>query len=219
MPAVAVPATLVKVPGLSAGLLPRMVELLGRRRIGAADTRRRAAGGAVKYGTSMSAASPPAGGPAPPCRSGAPRAPASLTSRVLRDQQHLAGRPAALEGAVGLGGVAEGEFGADPDLELAGGEPAEEIAGAGGQLLAGGDVVEKGGAGEEQRAVGGQAAGIDRRHRAARLAEQRHQAARRQAGESLVEGGTADAVVHHLQAVAAGGARDLGLEDRNSTRL
>src|SRR5258708_30714092 len=88
----------------------------------------------------------------------------ALAPRQLWDEQLLAGGPAAFQGAVGLGGVAQGKLGADAALELAGGDPAAEVAGAGGKILAGRDVVQEGGAGEEEGAESGEPPPVDGRH-------------------------------------------------------
>src|SRR3989442_13118113 len=62
------------------------------------------------------------------------------------------------------------------------------------------------------RALGVEDLGIGLPDGAARLAVERHEAARSQRGDALVPRRLADAVVHHLHTLAAGEALDLGFE-------
>ena len=131
-----------------------------------------------------------------------------------------------------LGRLGQCEPGADPHVELAGGDPGEQLVGAAFELGALGDVVEQRRAGEEQRAVGGQRERRDRIDRSGRVAERRHHPSRAEQREAGVEHRLADAVVHHVErarpgdlgdrlgevdvavedhVIGAGGARELGL--------
>src|SRR5687768_4713712 len=62
-------------------------------------------------------------------------------AETLRNQQYLARRLPALERAMRLGGILQRKLELGAQLELAGGDPTEEIARALLQLLAGRDVV------------------------------------------------------------------------------
>src|SRR5580765_8740523 len=64
--------------------------------------------------------------------------------------------------------------------------------------------MKKGGSSEEQRTLRRQFAGIKRWDRAARLAEEDEVAARFETIEALVESGSADGIVNHVHALAAG---------------
>src|SRR5882672_8762416 len=64
--------------------------------------------------------------------------------------------------------------------------------------------MRQGGSSEEQRTLRRQFAGIKRWHRPARLAEEDEVAARFETVEALVEGGSADGIVNHVHALAAG---------------
>src|SRR5262245_12355679 len=135
--------------------------------------------------------------------------PCIILARRSRNQQHLARRLAPLERAVRVGRVLERELELHPQLQLAITHPAEQVGGPLLQLLAGGDVGVEARTREEQRALGVEDLRIDLTDRAARLAIERDEPARRQAVEAAIPGVLADGVVDHLQAFAAGDALDL----------
>src|ERR1035438_3223270 len=134
-------------------------------------------------------------------------------------ENELAGGAAAFQVAVSLGRVGEGIGAADAQAQLAGCNPAEHVAGAPEQLVAGRQVIWQPGPGEEERALGAEDGGIEGRNRSARLAEQRQQAARAQRVEALLESGPGHRIVDHVHAAAGGEALDpsreilLGIED------
>src|SRR6266849_4261702 len=93
--------------------------------------------------------------------------------------------------------VAQREIAIDAQLEPSLANPREYFAGAPEKLFAIGGVVCERRAGQVD-AVLGQAGGIERRHRSARLAEQREETATSDAIEALVECRLADGVVHDV---------------------
>src|SRR5207244_2523074 len=105
--------------------------------------------------------------------------------------------------------LGERQLAVDADGQAAVAQPAEDVARAGEELLARRRVVRERGARQEERAFPAQELRVERAHRAARLAEERHRAARGQRVEPLLEGGAADRVVDDLDALAAGEAPDL----------
>ena len=86
-----------------------------------------------------------------------------------------------------LGGLGERKLAPDAQRELAFLDPAEHLARALPELGPRRDVVVQRGARQVERAVVVQHLRVDRRDRAARLAEQRERAARRQAAQALGE--------------------------------
>ena len=83
-----------------------------------------------------------------------PPPPGSGVGPFSRNEQHFTGGLAALQRAMGLGGVLERELVLGAQLELAVPDPAEQLARAREQLVAGDDVVIEARAREEQRALG-----------------------------------------------------------------
>src|SRR6185503_14557315 len=88
------------------------------------------------------------------------------------DEQDLAAGPAPLEGPMGVGGFRQGEAGPDAQPQLARGDPAQHLRGAHPQAVAVGHVVEQRRPRQEERSLRRQQAGIEGRHRPARLAEE-----------------------------------------------
>src|SRR5215207_4656797 len=109
-------------------------------------------------------------------------------------------------------GVLEGNLPIDAHVERAVLDPAEHLSSAPDQLVSRGGVVRDGRSGEKERAMAQEQERIERRDDAARLAEQRHHPARREALETLLERRRADRVVYDLRELAAGDARYLGDE-------
>src|SRR5438093_12952997 len=130
----------------------------------------------------------------------------------LRNEEHLARRLPSLQRPVRVGRVLQGELELGAELELAVADPTQELVRALEQLRARGDVVVEARARQEERALGVERLRIEGPDRAARLAVERHHAARRQAVEPLVERGLTDRVVHDLQPLAVGESLHLGLE-------
>jgi hypothetical protein len=111
-----------------------------------------------------------------------------------------------------VGRVLQGELELGVELELAVADPAQELVRALEQLGARDDVVVEARAGQEQRALRAEDLRIEGADRAARLAVERHHAARRQAVKALVERRLTDRVVDDLQPLAVREALHLGLE-------
>ena len=128
----------------------------------------------------------------------------------LEDEDGGADAAAGLEVAVGLDGVVEGVALVDLDLDAAGADVVEELAGERGPLRRVGDVVGQRRAGDEQRALDGQLHRVDRRDRAGRRAEADEQAAPAERVQRAGDGGPADAVVDHRHAGAVGELADPG---------
>ena len=84
---------------------------------------------------------------------------------------------------MGVGGVGQGIFAVDQDVQIAGGDPLEQLAAAAEQLVAVGDVVGQAGAGQGERAVRGQETRVEVGDRAARLAVAHQVAAPAQGGQ------------------------------------
>ena len=95
-----------------------------------------------------------------------------LSRARLRAQDQFAGGGVALEEAVGLGGLGQGEFPVDGEAEFAAGDAVEDFPGAPLQLVRGRGVVAQGGPGDEEGSVLGKQQGVDRGHWSGRLAEQ-----------------------------------------------
>src|SRR5262249_26516768 len=113
---------------------------------------------------------------------------------------------------MGVGRALQGELELGAELELAVADPAQELVRALEELGARDDVVVEARAGQEQRALRVENLRIERANRPARLAVERHHAARRQAVESLVERRLTDRVIDDLQPLAVREALHLGLE-------
>ena len=90
--------------------------------------------------------------------------------RCLRTEDQFAHRGAAFEEAVGLGGLGEGEFPVDGEVELGARHGVEDFAGAPAEFVGGGGVVGEGGPGDEEGSVLGEEQGVDRGDRAGGLA-------------------------------------------------
>src|SRR5947209_7869681 len=105
----------------------------------------------------------------------------------LRDEQDLAGGFPSFERAMRLRRLRERKLVLDMERQLAGADPAEQLARAGELLLARSDVVVELRAGEVQRAARVQHLRIERCHGATRLSEEDHRAAWFQAAEALLE--------------------------------
>src|SRR5262249_26498295 len=119
-------------------------------------------------------------------------------SRLLRNEQDLAGGLPPLQRLVGLRGLGERELVLDAKLHLAVANPAQHVVGPLDQLLAGRDVVVEARPLQEERALHVERLQIEGRHRPARRSEQDHVAARAEAAQALVEGAGPHAVVHHV---------------------
>ena len=126
------------------------------------------------------------------------------------NEQDFAGGLAGFEVAVGLGGFGEWVVVFEAELEGAVGDPAEDVAGALLEVGAGGDVVLQGGAGDEERAHGGELDEVEGRDGAAGSAVEGEQAAGAEAGEAAIEGGLADGVVDDRDALPPVSSRTLG---------
>ena len=111
-----------------------------------------------------------------------------------------------------FGGVFQRELELGPQPQLAGGNPAEEIARALLKLLARRDVVGQRGPRQKERAFLAEQLGIEWRDGAARLSEEHQHAARRQAVQALGERRLADRIVDDLNPFAAGDLLDRFLE-------
>src|SRR6185436_10767156 len=120
-------------------------------------------------------------------------------SNQSRHQQHLPRRSPTLQQPMRFEGTLQRQLAVDAEVERAGGDGVEQLAGAPEQLVAREDVVGEAGAGEVDAAFG-EACGIDGWDDAARLAEEGEHAARADAVQALVERGFADGVVHDLDA-------------------
>src|SRR5437879_2865225 len=137
----------------------------------------------------------------------------SLSGGASRgEQQELPRGAAAGEPLVRLGRLPERHRGLDPQPEPPRGDPPQHIAGAVVELLRGGRVVAERGAGEEERALGVEDLGVERRDRAARVTEQDQEAPRGQAVQALLEGRLADGIVYDVHAAAGGEALRLRFE-------
>ena len=79
--------------------------------------------------------------------------PASILTGILRNQDELAGRPAAFEVVVGLGGVFEGVGAADADVEVALADPGEQALRPPEELLAVAGVLGERRAGDVEAAL------------------------------------------------------------------
>src|SRR5215207_9301295 len=95
----------------------------------------------------------------------------------LEGEDGGADAPAGLEVAVRLDGVVEGVALVDRDVDAAGADVVEQLAGQGRALRGVGDVVGQRGAGDEQRALDGQLHRVDRRDGTGRRPEADQQAA------------------------------------------
>src|SRR3954451_1751016 len=123
-----------------------------------------------------------------------PRTPAP----TLRNQQHLPRRLPPLQIAMRLLRVGKGVFVRDAQLQLPVRDPRQHVVRAARELLACGDVVGEGRAGEEERAFAREDNRIEWRDCAARASEQHEIAARPQHFEIFLERALADAVVHDM---------------------
>ena len=123
---------------------------------------------------------------------------------MLGDEEEFAGGFAGFEVAVGVGGVGEWVDVFEAELEGAAGYAVEDVFGAGFEVGGGGDVVLHGGAGDVERAHGGEADEVEGWDGSAGSAEEDHEAAGAEALEGLLEGGFADGVVDDGKAAAGG---------------
>src|SRR5579864_1092091 len=98
----------------------------------------------------------------------------------LNREHKFAGGGAAFEIAMGMGGIGKRVDFVNPERKLFGGDPAEDIAGAPIQLVAGGDVVSEIGASEKQRSFLAEDQRLHGGNRAAGVAETDHHSARLQ---------------------------------------
>ena len=103
---------------------------------------------------------------------------------------------------MGVGGVGEGVDMFEAELEGSVGYAVEDVFDAGLEIGRRGDVVLHGGAGDVERAHGGETDEVEGRDGTAGTAEENHEAARAEALEGLLEGGFADGVVDDGQAAA-----------------
>ena len=131
-------------------------------------------------------------------------------SREARSGQQIrgAGGLAAFQRVMGGFGVAQGKALADIHFYGAGFHHIEQFGRGAPQFRPCGDVMEQSGAGEIERALGGQDTGRERRDRARGIAEAHHQAAWLEAIERGFECVLAHRVIDHGQAIAAGDLAD-----------
>src|SRR5215469_18387246 len=120
-----------------------------------------------------------------------------------RYQQQLTRCLSGFEIAVGLCRIFQLVSMSDVQLQLAGCDPAQHVAGALLKLFSGCNVMPKTWPCQEQGPFLGELHRIERRHRAAGATEQNQMSARAQDLEIFVEGGFAHTVVHHVHAFPA----------------
>src|SRR5213592_4540973 len=128
----------------------------------------------------------------------------TLPALRSRNQQHFPRGLPSLEQPVRLRRLREWELAVDAQLQLAALDPAEHFSRPRDELGPGEDVVRQRGAREEERPFLAQHLRVERPHRSARLTEQHHHPAWREAAQALLEGRLADGVVDHPQAGAVG---------------
>src|ERR1035438_2407449 len=135
-----------------------------------------------------------------------------IASELGGDQQELSGGMAPFQSAMGFGRLGERIHAVHANPQLAGCDPAQHVARAPQEFLAGRQMVRQARPGEEERTLGVQDVGIEGRNRAAGLPEKRQHAAGAQRAQTLGKGGGAHRVVHHVDAASTGEPAYFGLE-------